>query len=452
MNEECGRRATTPLPGLSDRELGRLLAPVTHTDDSEPASGQSSGVALERFARAALTTAVEPGDLDAGRLVESLGAVGLVRAIVDGYDGGRILELAGRHSETAEHDIADSSEVTASAQSDRGAAESRISQCLARWRPRLSLSESARAVERAARLGAQLLAPGDRFWPEGMAYLEEGAPLALWIRGDAERLERLHRSVALVGARASSQYGEHVAMEGAAGLADRGFAVVSGGAYGIDAAAHRATLLSGGLTVAFLAGGVDRLYPAGNSELLKRIAAEGVLAAELPPGSTPTRWRFLMRNRLIAAAANATVVVEAGRRSGSLNTAGHASQLGRPLGAVPGSILSPASAGCHRLIREYAATCVTTTEEMAELADPLGIGPDPAPPDPQPAASSGVASDAERSVVTALSRAHGASAVEIAARVQLPFAIVAAVLGRLDLAGRARERAGGWVLSEGSRA
>ena len=451
MNEESGRRATTPLPGLSDRELSGLLAPVTPTDDSASASGQSGDVALERFARAALTTAVEPGDLDAGRLVESLGAVGLVRAIVDGYDGDRVLELARRDSETAEQDIADSSEVTASAQSDRGAAESRISQCLARWRPRLSLSESARAVERAARLGAQLLAPGDRFWPEGMASLEEGAPLALWIRGDAERLERLHRSIALVGARASSQYGEHVAMESAAGLADRGFAVVSGGAYGIDAAAHRATLLSGGLTVAFLAGGVDRLYPAGNSELLRRIAAEGVLAAELPPGSTPTRWRFLMRNRLIAAAASATIVVEAGRRSGSLNTAGHAAQLGRPLGAVPGSILSPASAGCHRLIREYAATCVTSTEEMAELADPLGIGPDPGPPDLQPAASSDVVSDAERSVVTALSRAHGASADEIAARVQLPFAIVAAVLGRLDLAGRARERAGGWVLSDGSQ-
>jgi DNA processing protein len=453
MNEGCGRRGTTPLPGLSDRELSGLLAPVTPTDDSASASGQSGDVALERFARAALTTAVEPGDLDAGRLVESLGAVGLVRAIVDGYDGDRVLELAGRDSETAEQDIADSPDgVGANEQSERGAAESRISQCLARWRPRLSLSESARAVERAARLGAQLLAPGDRFWPEGMSSLEEGAPLALWIRGDAERLGRLHRSIALVGARASSQYGEHVAMESAAGLADRGFAVVSGGAYGIDAAAHRATLLSGGLTVAFLAGGVDRLYPAGNSELLRRIAAEGVLAAELPPGSTPTRWRFLMRNRLIAAAANATIVVEAGRRSGSLNTAGHASQLGRPLGAVPGSILSPASAGCHRLIREYAATCVTTTEEMAELADPLGIGPDPGPPDLQPAASSGVPSDAERSVVTALSRAHGASADEIAARVQLPFAIVAAVLGRLDLAGRARERAGGWVLSEGSRA
>ena len=171
-------------------------------------------------------------------------------------------------------------------------------------------------------------------------------------------------------------------MESAAGLSDRGFVIVSGGAYGIDAAAHRATLASGGVTVAFLAGGADRLYPAGNSELLRRIASEGVVAAELPPGSAPTRWRFLMRNRLIAAAASATVVVEAGHRSGSLNTAGHAAHMGRPLGAVPGSVLSPASAGCHRLIREYAATCVTTPDEMAELADPFGNGasPDPVPP------------------------------------------------------------------------
>lgn len=446
------RRTKAALPGLTDRELSRLLPPVTPTDGSHPERGLNSDVAVERFARAALTTAVEPGDLDAGRLVESLGAAGLVRAIVDGYDGRRILELAGRDAERVEDDVAASSAgVTATAQADHDAAERRISECLERWRPRLSLSETARALERAARLGAQLLAPGDTFWPEGLASLEEGTPLALWIRGDAAHLERLHRSIALVGARASSQYGEHVAMESGAGLADRGFAVVSGGAYGIDAAAHRATLLSGGLTVAFLAGGVDRLYPAGNSDLLRRIAAEGVLAAELPPGNAPTRWRFLMRNRLIAAAASATIVVEAGRRSGSLNTAGHAAQLGRPLGAVPGSILSPASAGCHRLIREYAATCVTTTEEMAELADPLGIGPDPGPPDVQPAAAGRVESDAERSVVTALSRARGVSADEIAARVQLPFAIVAAVLGRLDLAGRARERAGGWVLSEGSR-
>lgn len=312
------------------------------------------------------------------------------------------------------------------------------------------MTESARALDRSARIGARLLTPDARFWPQGFASLERGAPLALWIRGDPARLARLDRSIALVGARAATGYGEHVTMESAAGLVDRGFAIVSGGAYGVDAAAHRAAVASGGVTVAFMAGGADRLYPAGNRSLLQRVVAQGVVAAELPAGSAPTRWRFLMRNRLIAAAATATVVVEAGHRSGSLNTAGHAAQLGRPLGAVPGSILSPASAGCHRLIREYAATCVTTTEEMAELADPLGHGPGD-----DPAAASAVGTDGdgpEHAILLALNRSSGASAEEIAARAQLPFATVAAILGRLDLAGRAREDANGWRLTERWRA
>lgn len=174
-------------------------------------------------------------------------------------------------------------------------AERRLDDCLARWRSRLSLAEAQRILERAARLGSRLLTPESPFWPAGFDSLDEGAPLALWVRGDASRLCRLDRSIALVGARAATAYGEHVAGESAAGLVDRGFVIVSGGAYGIDAAAHRAALASGGVTVAFLAGGVDRLYPAGNTELLRRIAATGVLAAELPPGSAPTRWRFLMR-------------------------------------------------------------------------------------------------------------------------------------------------------------
>ncbi|MDF2576486.1 MAG: dprA, partial [Agromyces sp.] len=166
------------------------------------------------------------------------------------------------------------------------------------------------------------------------------------------------RSIALVGARAATGYGEHVTMEASAGLVDRGFAIVSGGAYGIDGMAHRAALASRGVTVAFLAGGVDRFYPLGHEALLARIADTGAVVSELPCGSAPTKWRFLQRNRLIAAAADATVVLEAGMRSGSLNTAGHAAALGRPLGAVPGPVTSPASAGCHRLLREFDAVCV----------------------------------------------------------------------------------------------
>src|SRR5690606_31319799 len=197
-------------------------------------------------------------------------------------------------------------------------------------------------------------------------------PIALWVRGNVSTVGSLPQSISLVGARAATGYGEHVAMDASASLVDRGYTIVSGAAYGIDGMAHRAALASGGQTLAFLAGGVDRFYPSGHDALLTRIVEKGAVVSELPCGSQPTKWRFLQRNRLIAAASRATVVVEAGWRSGSLNTAGHAAALGRPLGAVPGPVTSAASAGCHRLIREFTAVCVTDAGEMAELAPLAG--------------------------------------------------------------------------------
>jgi len=475
--------APGPVPGLADTTVARLLSPVLPPVHGSPdPSLADPAVCAELFARVALSTAVEPGDQEAGRLLEALGPLAFVSALVDGTGARGLLEAmrgsadgfarsvdllpqqlhdgptprapesgAGVGATDWAPSLGDRRDLReprptrgASKRSD-SRAERRLEECLSRWRSRLSLTETQRVLERAARIDSRLLTPRSPFWPPGLDALEGGAPVALWVRGDPSRLARLDRSIAVVGARAATAYGEHVAGESAAGLADRGFAIVSGGAYGIDAAAHRATVASGGVTVAFLAGGVDRLYPAGNSELLRRIAATGVLVAELPPGSAPTRWRFMMRNRLIAASATATVVVEAGHRSGSLNTAGHAAQLGRPLGAVPGSVLSPASAGTHRLIREYAATCVTTVEEMAELADPLGGG---APPPDDAGPSTGIPEipDPELRVIASLSSSRAASADDVAARAGLPFTTVAAVLGRMDLAGRARERAGGWVL------
>jgi DNA processing protein len=173
----------------------------------------------------------------------------------------------------------------------------------------------------------------------------------------------------MVGARASTGYGEHVTMELVSGLVRKQFAIVSGAAYGIDGMAHRAALAEEGDTIAVLAGGIDRLYPSGHDALLQRIIAAGAVVTEMPPGFSPTKWRFLQRNRLIAAMTQATVVVEAGWRSGSLNTAHHAIELGRPLGVVPGPVTSASSAGCHRLLREEPCTCVTTADEVAELID-----------------------------------------------------------------------------------
>lgn len=191
-------------------------------------------------------------------------------------------------------------------------------------------------------------------------------PLALWVRGAGDLSAVGTRSIAIVGSRAATAYGEHLASEFAYGLAREDVVVLSGGAYGIDAAAHRGVLAADGPSVLVSAGGLDRPYPSGNGNLYARTAEQGVLVSERPPGSAPHRQRFLSRNRLIAALGTATLVVEAGLRSGALNTAGYARDLGRPVLAVPGPVTSAMSAGCHRLIRrdDDPARLVTSVTEV----------------------------------------------------------------------------------------
>ena len=168
--------------------------------------------------------------------------------------------------------------------------------------PRISKADALLSFRQAARFGVALLVPGDEEWPTGFADLGEHAPIALWVRGRREQLAALDRSIAIVGARAATGYGEHVTIEVSAGLVDRGYAIVSGAAYGIDGAAHRSALASRGTTIAFLAGGLDRFYPSGHDALLGRIVEHGAAVSEVPCGVAPTKWRFLQRNRLIAAA------------------------------------------------------------------------------------------------------------------------------------------------------
>ena len=163
-----------------------------------------------------------------------------------------------------------------------------------------------------------------------------------------------------------------MAAEFAASVAARGWAVVSGGAFGVDASAHRGALGADGVTVAVLACGVDVPYPVGHTELLDAVAAQGVIVSEWPPGRTVSRLRFLVRNRVIAALATGTLVVEAGERSGAVNTARHARDLGRRLMAVPGPVTSDQSAGCHRIIRDWQGTLVTTAAEVIEHLSPVG--------------------------------------------------------------------------------
>lgn len=310
-----------------------------------------TGVAEEvLLARAAWSRLTEPGDAVAGAVVGVLGPVDAWRLLLDA-------------------DTSDEAVARAAARVLPASARSvpRLAAALQRWRPRLPSVDAERELDRHRGRGGDLLVPEDDRWPSGLADLGPEAPHALWVSGDPTALVAAGRGAAVIGARACTRYGEHVTADMVSGLVAAGRVVVSGGAYGIDAAAHRAALATDGVTVAVLAGGVDRLYPAGNARLLRAAQEAGALVSEVPPGSVPSRQRFLQRNRVIAALSGATVVVEAAWRSGALSTAARAAALLRPVGAVPGPVTSAASAGCHRLLRDGAAVCVTDAAEVLEL-------------------------------------------------------------------------------------
>jgi DNA processing protein len=297
-----------------------------------------------------------------------------------------------------------------------------------------------RSLSTATSLGARVIRTVDEHWPDGLSDLGDHGPRVLWCRGDVSALPRLEQAVAIVGARASTGYGEHVAMDFAAGLTSRGYTVVSGGAYGIDGMAHRAVLACGGTTVAVLAGGIDQLYPAGHDELLRRIITAGAVVSEVSPGGAPTRWRFLQRNRLIAAMAGATVVIEAGHRSGSLNTATHARDLDRPIGVVPGPVTSGASAGCHRLLRTNPATTLVTS--VADVVELLTNESSERGFDPRD-------SEIVTRVFDSLGTGAPRSIEMVAARAGVTIPEVTAALGALEAEGRALRQPQGWVRAPG---
>ncbi|NEM91564.1 DNA-processing protein DprA [Galbitalea soli] len=394
--------------GLTDAEV------IAHVRAVSGDQHDARGV-RRLFARAAWSGIAEPGDRMAGVVVGSVGADVALEAL-----------LAGWSAERWQAELSHSGVGTVTA--------AEIGSAVDRWAPRLNSAQVLRSLSHAARFAVRLLTPEDPGWPVPVDELSVHAPLALWVRGRLDDFQVVERSVALVGARAATGYGEHVTMESTVGLVERGFAIVSGAAYGIDGAAHRAALASHGTTIAVLAGGVDRFYPSGHDALLTRIVDSGAVISELPCGQPPTRWRFLQRNRIIAALSRATVVLEAGWRSGSLNTAGHASQLGRPLGAVPGPITSAASAGCHRLVRDYGATLVTGAGDMAELAG-----------DTVTERVTERRSAEQTRVLDALAVRSARPVDDIAARSGLAPADVVAVLGVLHLEERVVEHPGGWV-------
>lgn len=356
-------------------------------------------------ASAVWTVLAEPGDGLAGRVIAAFGSAEALRAL----------------ESDAAPEMVEAGEWVAA----RG-----------RWMPRLRRADIERTLERAAQVGAVLITPGDDEWPARVDDLGEHAPFALWVRGDPGALAS-GRALSIVGARAATGYGEHVAAEIAAAVAADGTTIVSGAAYGIDGAAHRGALAAGGTTIALLAGGVDRAYPSGHARLLGDIAARGAVVSETPCGTAPTKWRFLARNRTIAALGDATVVVEAGTRSGSLDTAAHAAALGRPLGAVPGPVTSAASAGCHRMLREMDAICVTGADDARELAGyaPAGVLAS--------TVDAGRTDDLTR-VLDAASVRIGRSPEELARRSGLAVADVQALLGLAAIGGAVAHAPDGW--------
>jgi DNA processing protein len=330
-----------------------------------------------RRARAWLTRAVEPGVVDFWRFVDHHGPVAAVRLIRSGSAPARILGLVG-----------------ARAQQDASLAD----------------------LRNAERCGARLVTPEDDEWPDQplhsmvVATAGESAdptrqssrvlapvpPVALWVRGPGRLDDLADRSVAIVGSRASTAYGEHVAGDFGYQLAERGWSVVSGAAYGIDAAAHRGALAAEGATIAVLACGVDRPYPAGNGALLHRITESGLVVSEWPPGAAPHQHRFLVRNRLIAGLTRGTVVVEAAARSGAVATANRARKLSKQVMVVPGPVTSAMSVGCHELLREevtdgqapvrLVASAAHVVEEVGRLGADLAERPE-RPSDPRDALS-----------------------------------------------------------------
>ncbi|MEU6079821.1 DNA-processing protein DprA [Streptomyces sp. NPDC047108] len=324
---------TRSVPGAgSAPEAGRVPGPEARTCTDQ-----------ERLARAALSRVAEPGDEVVGAWLRDMGPVALMR-LLTGRDEPLLPAVAGK------------------------AVSARR---MAGYRIRAAGLDPAADLAAADAVGGRLVCPGDAEWPRQLDDLGDARPIGLWLRGRPSLRKWALRSVAVVGARACTDYGAHVATALGAGLAESGWVVVSGAAYGVDGAAHRGALAVDGATMGVLACGVDVAYPRGHTELIARIAERGLLMAELPPTGHPTRSRFVMRNRVIAALTRGTVVVEAEYRSGSLVTARRAQELGRVVMGVPGPVTSGLSAGVHELLRGEAAL-VTDAAEVNELIGRIG--------------------------------------------------------------------------------
>jgi DNA processing protein len=335
-------------------------------DEDEMLTG-SDGL-TEVTAAVVFSHLAEPGDRFMGALQEAVGFGAALEILTSGKD---FKAAASALPSEAAHELADIF---------RTDIQILWRNALERWAPRLDQADILGSLRQAADLGANVLTRESVLFPNGMADLGHGMPAVLWCKGNSEMLSA-ELPVAIVGTRNATRYGAEVCADLTQTAAEHELVTVSGGAYGIDAIVHQATLNAHGNTVAFLAGGLANLYPKGNLSLLERVAAHGLLVAEQPPATTPAKWRFLMRNRLIAAMARGTVVVQAGKTSGALSTANHAISLDRPVGVVPGPIDSPHSVGCHDLLNNHPGQVrlIARPSEILELAGISVLGASAAP-------------------------------------------------------------------------
>ncbi|SDD21530.1 DNA-processing protein DprA [Glycomyces harbinensis] len=379
-----------------------------------------------RLALMLLSSMVEPGDADLDDLVEETGPIEAVKRLWEGDVAERLRRLT-----------------------------SAMVACT--FDPADRAAQIAAATEAC---GARVLVPGDPDWPEQLRDLllvcdadepHVRPPRCLWVRGRHDLAALCSRSVAIVGSRAATEYGQHLADDLAADLTEAGWTVVSGGAFGIDRAAHLGAMARGGATVSVLASGVELPYPKANGPMFDLIVERGLLVSEWPPGSSAMKHRFLTRNRVIAALSAGTVVIEAANRSGARNTARHAAELGRVLMFTPGPVTSSLSAGAHQLAREpWEARLVTRAEEVIEDLTGIG-GPLATPPPPQRRPFDRL-TEIESRLVEALPRGYVVEAARLAAAAGVPTETAAETLEHLRRSGWVDRIDDRWRLARGGAA
>jgi DNA processing protein len=378
----------------------------------------------DRLARATLTWLAEPADPQLGALLRTCSPASIVAALHAGT-----LPVGAPPSRAAHVS---------------GPGIPGLDRAFRRWSARLGEAPAETTLDAWRRTGIELLCPGDPGWPSQLNVLGDARPWALWVRGSADLRFACLRSVSIVGTRAATPYGTHVCTELAAALAERGWAVVSGGAFGIDGCAHRSAIAAEGITIAVLPSGLDEPYPRSHDDLFQAIAAHGALVSEWPPGKRPTRPGFLVRNRVISALSRGTVLVEAALRSGALNTARHARDQDRPLMAVPGPVTSESSAGCHLAIREWGAECVTRARDVIAYLS-FGAGEETGPPR-GPVLPRDALGPESRSVLEAVPARIGWGPARIAVAAGVDFDSVMRCLGQLAAGGFIERCERGWRL------